>query len=153
MLRHVKAEPGDAEQPGDHTLVAELVGREREFAALLAAFGRARRGAAQVVSLVAPAGLGKTRLLRDVAHRLAAGGNTAVYVRAHPGDRDVPWSRGRVVRLLALQPGGRRIPATAASLVALDPSLSSRFSATSALRRATTRIAGGLPASPSWCWR
>ncbi len=132
MLRQVKAEPDDAEQPSEHALVAELIGREREFAALLAAFGRARRGAAQVASVVAPAGLGKTRLLRDLAHRLAAGGNTAVYVRAHPGDRDVPWSyAAEVVRQLAARPGAGGVsPATAASLVALDPSLSGRFSAT-----------------------
>lgn len=132
MLRQVSAQPDDTDQPGERTLVAELVGREREFAAVLAAFGRARRGAAQVVSLVAPAGLGKTRLLRDVALRLTAGGNTAVYVRAHPGDRDVPWSyAAEVVRELAARPGGGGVPpASAASLVALDPSLSARFNAT-----------------------
>jgi DNA-binding SARP family transcriptional activator len=150
MLRQVSAQPDDTDQPGERTLVAELVGREREFAAILAAFGRARRGAAQVVSLVAPAGLGKTRLLRDVAQRLTAGGNTAAYVRAHPGDRDVPWSyAAEVVRELAARPGAGGVsPASAASLVALDPSLSARFNATpdsatgnEAYRRRTAAIA------------
>jgi len=131
LLRRVNAQPEDKGRPGDRTLVAELVGRERQFSALLSAFQAARQGAARVVSVTAPAGLGKTRLLLDLQRRLAAGGTPAVYVRAQPGDRDIPGSYiGEVARQLSSRPGARGVsPASAGSLVALDPSISGRFPA------------------------
>jgi hypothetical protein len=131
VLRRVNSQPEETGQPDDGALVAELVGREREFAALVTAFQRARPGSAQVVSVTAPAGLGKTRLLLDLARRLAAGGAQAVYVRAQAGDRDLPGSYiAELARQLVSQPGARGVsPASAGSLVALDPSISGQFPA------------------------
>lgn len=130
LLRRVNAQPEEKGRPDDGALVAELVGRERQFSALLTAFQQAR-GSARTVSVMAPAGLGKTRLLLDLARRLAASGTAAVYVRAQPGDRDIPGSYvAEVARLLASRPGARGVsPASAGSLVALDPSISGQFPA------------------------
>lgn len=131
LLLRARELPERSEQPGS-ALVAELVGRERQFAALLSACDQARRGVPQIAALVAPAGLGKTRLLRDLATRLSAAGSLVVYVRAHPGDRDVPWAyAAEVARDLTTRPGAKGVaPASAASLVALDPSLSAHLAAT-----------------------
>lgn len=131
LLRRVNAQPAEVERPDDGALVTEMVGREREFSALAAAFTGARHGPARVAVVTAPAGLGKTRLLLDLARRLAAAGTPAVYVRAQPGDRDIPGSYlAEVARQLAGRPGARGVsPASASSLVALDPSISGRFPA------------------------
>lgn len=132
LLRRANAQPEESPRPDEGTLAAELVGREREFAALLTAFQQARSGAWRVASVVAPPGFGKTRLLRDLARRLEAGGSPAVYVRAQPGDRDIPGSyMAEVARQLACRPGARGVsPASAGALVALDPSISSLLLAT-----------------------
>ena len=132
LLRRANAQPEESPRPDEGTLVAELVGREREFSALLTAFQQVRNGAWRVASVVAPPGLGKTRLLRDLARRLEAGGSPAVYVRAQPGDRDIPGSYiAEVARQLACRPGARGVsPASAGALVALDPSISSLLLAT-----------------------
>ena len=130
LLRRAEVLPdATADRPDEGGLVAELVGREREFATLLSAFDRAKRGGARVALLVADAGLGKTRLLRDLSGRITAAGGRAVYVRAHPGDRDVPWAfLAELVRLLAEAPGAAGVAsAAAATLVALDPALSNRY--------------------------
>lgn len=55
-------------------LVAPLVGREDEWGQMLAAFDRAVRGRAEVVSLIGEAGVGKSRLLKEFLGRLAARG-------------------------------------------------------------------------------
>lgn len=130
LVRRVHAEPDDGETSEDTALAAELVGREREFSALLAAFADARQGEARVVSVTAPAGLGKTRLLRDLGHRLEAGGTAAIYIRAQPGDRDVSATYiAELARDLASRPGARGVsPASAGCLVALEPSISGYFS-------------------------
>ncbi len=50
----------------EQELVADLIGREREYAIILDACERAASGPATHVHLTAPAGLGKTRLLHDI---------------------------------------------------------------------------------------
>jgi adenylate cyclase len=57
-----------------HGLVAPLVGRGDELAQMLASFDRARRGRAQVLSLVGEAGVGKTRLLTEFFLKLEGSG-------------------------------------------------------------------------------
>jgi class 3 adenylate cyclase/tetratricopeptide (TPR) repeat protein len=49
-----------------------LVGRERELGQLLAAFARARAGEGQVVFVVGEPGIGKSRLLLELRHRVDA---------------------------------------------------------------------------------
>jgi DNA-binding SARP family transcriptional activator len=126
--RHPSALP-DAAQ-GDHGgLVAELVGREAEFATIVDVWQRAQRGPAQVLHLSAAAGLGKSRLLADVYARLRASGARAVLTRANPGERALPYTfAADLAAALASLPGAAGISrGAAAALVALNPSLSSRY--------------------------
>lgn len=118
--------PSPAERPG---LMTDLIGREREFAAITSAWDEVRRGQARHVHLSAPAGFGKTRLLRDVAARLRASGAPIIEVRATPGERDIPYALAGVLAAALIEaPGALGVsPASATSLVALNPALSSRL--------------------------
>lgn len=110
-------------------LVAELVGREQPFGEIVSAW-QAAAPHAQHLHLSAAAGLGKTRLLRDAAVRLRTLGARVVQVRAHPGQRDIGYSFAALLaEQLAAAPGAAGVsPATAGALIALSPSLSSRYS-------------------------
>ena len=112
-------------------LVAELVGREREFSDILRAWTAARGGSPRHVHLTAPAGLGKTRLLCDVHARLRSSGGRSVLLRANPGERLVGFAvAGEIAAALAALPGSGAVsPAGADTLVALHPSLSARYPA------------------------
>ena len=79
-----------------------FMGRDRELEALDAAYGRvAREGRAHMVTLVGEAGVGKSRLLREFEHRLAAA-EPAPGVRTGRclayGSGSVYWALGEVVR-------------------------------------------------------
>jgi DNA-binding SARP family transcriptional activator len=141
-----QAPAAQPDTPQRVSLVAELVGREREFAALVAAWERARGGEARHVHVTAPAGLGKTRLLADLRARLRAVGGRVVSVRANPGERGVAYAfAGDLAAALAAVPGAAGVSTTSASvLLGLNPALSSRFAVTpefsgdeAALRRRT----------------
>jgi DNA-binding SARP family transcriptional activator len=112
-------------------IVVDLVGREREFAMLRQAWDNARGGRASFLHIVAPAGLGKTRLLGDLRTRLRAGKGCVVPARADQGARDVAFAfASHLAAALAECPGAIGIsPQSAGSLVALNPSLSSIFNA------------------------
>ncbi|HXY70505.1 MAG TPA: AAA family ATPase, partial [Gemmatimonadales bacterium] len=116
---------------GARSLVAELVGREREFAAILAAWAGARRAPGRHLHVSGGPGLGKTRLLQDILARLRATGARALYVRANPGTRNVAYAfASDLAARVAALPGAIGIsPACAAALVALNPALASRFAA------------------------
>ena len=128
-LRRAQGEAVDQTGPSEEGLVAELVGREREFAAILETWGGARRGAGAHVHVSSPAGFGKSRLLADAAHRLKSIGARVVQVRANPGDRGVAYAfAGDLARALGGLAGLAAVsPATADVLVGLSRSLSSRF--------------------------
>jgi adenylate cyclase len=68
------ADPGSARGLGALGLAAPLVGRADELARLEGAFARMREGRAQVVSVVAEAGTGKSRLIAELFARLGADG-------------------------------------------------------------------------------
>lgn len=123
--------PSDPAESGQGSLVAELTGREREFAAIVAAWDSARAGTVRHVHLTAPAGLGKTRLLREATSRFRAAGVPVAEARGTPGDRDLPYAfAGDLALAIAALPGaGGVAPAAAATLVALNPALSSRLNA------------------------
>ncbi len=123
-------EDNAALEPGSR-LVAELVGREGDFATLLEAWAAARSGKARHVHVVAPAGLGKTRLLRELESRIRHTAGAAKYVRAHPGDRDMPYALAcEIASALASLPGARGVaPEVASTLIGLDPSLANTYSA------------------------
>lgn len=118
-----------ADPKGGAILNPALVGREREFAAIIAAWESVSRDGGRHFHLSAPPGLGKSRLLADVHRRLRGLGARVVLLRANPGDRSIPYSfLGEIARVLGNLPGAVGIsPASASSLVALHPALSSRF--------------------------
>jgi DNA-binding SARP family transcriptional activator len=151
--RGMNAPPDPA---GADSVATELVGREREFAAITAAWESTRLGQPRHIHLSAPAGLGKSRLLHEATARMQAGGATVVRVRAVPGSREIPYAvAGDLAAALATLPGATGVaPASAASLVGLNPSLSSRLAATpdtaggaDALRRRTQALADLLQAT------
>ncbi len=109
-----------------------LVGREREFATLLSAWGEAMVGHASCVHITAPAGLGKSRLLHDLAIRLVSSRARVVRVRANPGATHIPDALASdLAAALARLPGARGVSVEVArTLVRLNPSLSSLYTAT-----------------------
>lgn len=111
-------------------LVAELTGREREFHIITSAWDAVRTGAARHIHLSAPAGLGKSRLLHDALARLEANASRVVSLRGTPGDRDVPYAfAADLAAALAALPGAAGVaPASAATLLALNPALSAMLS-------------------------
>ncbi len=118
-----------AGESGPATLAGELVGREREFATVLQAWQR--QTGPHHLHITAGAGLGKTRLLGDVGARLRTLGARVVPLRVHPGQRGISCSfAAELVAALAALPGAAGVsPASAGTLVALNPTLSARFSA------------------------
>jgi len=135
MLRAVRQTPAAATQGealAEHSsLFAELVGREKEFAQLLDRWEAARNGTTTHVHVLAPAGLGKTRLLTDVHARLRATRARTLFVRASLGARDIPFGlAGDLAEALARFPGASGISTgSARALVALNPSLSASYTA------------------------
>jgi DNA-binding SARP family transcriptional activator len=129
LLAQIRELPPVLADKGVTGLQGDLIGREAEFRRLVEAWERARKGDGGVVHIGAPAGLGKTRLLRDVAHRLKGIGGRIIYLRAAPGSRQIPYAFiAELVRLLVELPGAAAVaPAVMGSLLALDPSLAARF--------------------------
>ncbi len=113
------------------TLVAELIGREREFGAIVAAWDAARHGASRHIHIAGAAGLGKSRLLADAQTRLRASGARTLLVRATPGERTLSYALAADLAVaLATLPGSAGISAaTAGTLVGLAPALASRYPA------------------------
>lgn len=122
---------GNGETTTEGGLVAELVGREREFAALTRAWDDAVRGQARRFHMVAPAGFGKTRLLLELRARLRSVGGRVVYIRATYGTRDLPFAFASEIAasLARLRGAGGISQSSAGTLIALNPALSSHFSA------------------------
>ena len=110
-------------------LVAELVGREREFATLVEAWKASRTGSPRHAHIVGPAGLGKTRLLADVTLRVRALGGEVIVVRGHAAERAIPYALAAdLAEALGSLPGAAAVsPAAAGVLVALAPALSSQL--------------------------
>jgi adenylate cyclase len=71
------APPQSARGLAAHGLTSQMVGRAEELEQLLAMFERARRGQAQVVSLIGDAGTGKSRLIAEFLKRLEDDGRLA----------------------------------------------------------------------------
>lgn len=150
-VRQTGAAARESEVAQPASLFAELVGREKEFARLLASWDSARAGKPTHVHVLAPAGLGKTRLLTDVHARLRATRARTLFVRASLGARDIPFGlAGDLAEALARLPGASGISTgSARALVALNPALSASYPAAvpdvagdpaDALRRRTVAV-------------
>jgi len=133
LLRVARAsgpDSGKGTASGTRALQSDaLVGREQAFAQLLGAWEQVRAGAIRRVHVTARAGLGKTRLLRDFEARLRAMRGRVVSVGGTYGGRDMSFGvAGDLAAALAQLPGKRAIaPASAATLIGLNPSLSTYF--------------------------
>jgi hypothetical protein len=101
--------------PASESPISTLVGREEVFASLLRAWEDTRRGDSTRVHLTARAGIGKTRLLRDLATRLRAMRSRVIMVGGSLGMRDVEYARRDSRRALhrsgrqAIAPSRRRL--------------------------------------------
>jgi len=128
LLLPSAAEGGQPSVPSGPLPIAELVGREVEFARVLSVWHEARRGLARCVHVAAPKGLGKTRLLKDLGRRLRADGMVVV-INHRSDERGVQYLFARrLTAKLATLPGAVGVSPTAArGLLALDPSLAGRF--------------------------
>ncbi len=71
---------------------SELVGREAELARVLGHFKQAERGAGSVVVVRGSGGIGKSRLVAEVARRATAMGALAVTAHAATFDRGLPYA-------------------------------------------------------------
>ena len=108
------------------SLQTELVGRESEFADLLAALEIAKRGQPRHVHISAPAGHGKSRLLDGFAARLRSNRVRVVTVRGTPAERSLPYAFAAhlVTALVPLRGAAAVSPDSARALVALAPAAS-----------------------------
>lgn len=116
--------------PNRDELVAELVGREKEFSAIHDAWLHAQSRGARIIHITAESGLGKTRLTRDIVARIRASRGKARYLKANYAERDIPFSFAATIAetLSSMRGAGGVAPAAAATLVSLNPKLSSTYS-------------------------
>lgn len=116
---------------------SEFVGREVEFASLVRAYHASTGGKPRHVHVGGAAGMGKSRLLSEIAERYRALRARVAMVSAVPSDRGLPYSLlARIAETIGALPGSAGVaPESAAVLVRLAPALSSTFSVASDTRR------------------
>jgi DNA-binding SARP family transcriptional activator len=115
--------------PGQVPVHPEFQGRSTVFAAVMAAWTRARGGRLQTLVLDAPAGFGKSRMLDEVARRLRVQKGTAIRTDAHQRERDDAYTvLADLVVQLAQRPGAAGIARASASVLAgIAPALAEVF--------------------------
>ena len=136
LFRRLAKESGERRPPTDPAgITANFVGREDTFAKLLAAWNSAAAGPV-VVYVTGSAGMGKTRLLDELARRLQVVGARIARARGRQGERDLPFGiAGDVAAALGKLPGSLSVsPGAADALLGLAPALSVQFRAASADR-------------------
>ena len=102
LVLGAEADPERAVQRGIEGLATPMIGREVELQRLLAAHDQARtQGRLQALTVLADAGVGKTRLRRELLARLslATDGDGLLQARAHPDSGLQPY--GLLRQLLA----------------------------------------------------
>ncbi|MFI5617192.1 BTAD domain-containing putative transcriptional regulator [Streptomyces sp. NPDC051567] len=97
-----RSRTGTAADPAEELpATGAFVGRERELAALRATLAHTRTGGGRLITVHGEAGIGKTRLLEEVA-ALGRPGEDIVWGHAHPGGEAPPyWLWTQVLRQLA----------------------------------------------------
>ena len=96
----VEAVEAPGGRPTSHT---PLVGRDRELALLDSAWqGAVEDGRPHVVTIVGPAGVGKSRIAREAAERIERRGGRAFWGRSLPYEEQTPYRGvGRIIRRVA----------------------------------------------------
>ncbi|MBI1810255.1 MAG: AAA family ATPase [Gemmatimonadetes bacterium] len=128
LARHVRAFAPQAASAGE--LTTDLVGRELDFSTLHDLWMVARAKGARTALVTGEGGIGKSRLVHDLRARIVAARGRVVWSAVRAGDRHVAYSAlADLASELAAMPGAAGISQhSAAALLALDPSLSTRFS-------------------------
>ncbi len=123
-----KTTPGES---STKAIVADLVGRETEFSAILESWRATQTGKNQILTITAPAGLGKTRLIADVVRRIRSEGARVVTISGRRGEQSIPYSLAAELSIALTElPGAAAVsPSSASSLVAIAPSLGQRYNA------------------------
>lgn len=126
-----RANESASEKPGAPFPMLELVGRDEPFSAVMIAWAHARRGESRFLLIRGVAGVGKSRLLGDIADRCVGRRTQVLVARANPGEQDVPYGFAAMLarELSELRGAAGVSPDSARELVALDPGLASRFNA------------------------
>ncbi|MEP6763673.1 MAG: AAA family ATPase, partial [Gemmatimonadaceae bacterium] len=137
LVRAVRARSGvvgasngkasESEVSSTTALARDLIAREHEFSTVINAWDElCADKPGQWIHISAPSGLGKSRLLSDIAARLRAVRATVVEVRASPGERDVSGAfAANIAGVLAGRRGARAISVESAGIiVGLSPSAS-----------------------------
>jgi DNA-binding SARP family transcriptional activator len=111
----------------DNSLVAELTGREHEFARITSAYEDLRAGSSIHLHIAGRAGVGKTRLLNDVIARIRGLGGSVVEISGRSCDQAIPFAFAAdlAFALSSRRGAGGIAPAAASTLIALNPALSS----------------------------
>ncbi len=111
-------------------LVAELIGREREFSAIHQSWLETNTHGARFVHLVGESGVGKTRLARDIASRIRVSRGKVRYIKANFAERSIQFSFCSAIAesLASVQGAGGIAPFAVKTLVSLNPALSSQYS-------------------------
>ena len=138
------ATPADDGESALAVLAIDTIGREAEFTALLAAWDRARHGLT-TVRVEGEAGIGKTRLLRDLRGRWRTMGVPIVAVTALQGMRGTPLAfLADTVLALADAPGALGIAEeSAATLVDFVPTLRGQYRGVPARDASASAVAQG----------
>jgi class 3 adenylate cyclase/predicted ATPase len=74
-----------------HAGLSAFVGREEETSHIVGCWELAASGRGQVVLLTGEAGIGKSRIVQEARHRLAADGARALQIQCSPFHRDTPY--------------------------------------------------------------
>lgn len=132
VVRRQAMTPEQPSRPTSPLARLEMVGREREFAGLIQAWELAAQGNPTSILVNAPAGMGKTRLLRELSARLKSLHARHLTIPISRPSRDLDFSVvSDLCTRLASLPGARGVSMeTARMLVALNPALASQFSVT-----------------------
>jgi len=141
---HLDVRPVDADTPADSTHAppgsatgaasdaTPFVGRSNEYGLLIGLVTRLAAGAGQTVLLEGEPGIGKSRLMREVARYAEAKGLRTLTTNCYEIERAIPYQPivDLVTRALdAASPAALRniAPVSAAELVALVPAVAERF--------------------------
>ena len=124
--RRQALEGGDDARSDEQALRLDFVGRTEEFSALLRRWREARSGSPSIGLILGDPGVGKTRMVEELARVAEAEEGRSVQVKAEDSERPIEWGLLAEViqRLLRLSGAAGISPASDGILRSLMPSLS-----------------------------
>jgi class 3 adenylate cyclase/tetratricopeptide (TPR) repeat protein len=127
-----------------------LVGRERELDLIASVWDRAvEEGRPHLVTILGPAGMGKTRTAREASERIEAGGGRALWGRSLPYEEQTPYrAAGQIIRRVAGIYENDPVEVARAKLAAAVEELFPDAEAADATRYLSLLLGLGLDAPP-----